>query len=188
MPDRQPETPRTDEEFSRNLDRVLAEADAPFFEELLEQLPKLLRAESIELLHNCKARVDALIASEPDKNFVNPNDPHEIRVSYWYKIAERFEAEINFRSGKSAKATGDPKGATRGSDPEVAKRRSIVKGNPTKSAQQLCKLFHFQQVQLPREWQDKYSVKSWDEAYRNQNLRHRIQALITRDKNSTNKP
>jgi hypothetical protein len=180
VPKRQREM--TDEEVAREFDRVLLKAEASEFENLITDLPQLLRSKSNEFLRICKSLVDARLKAEPVKNVFSLSDPHEIRVGYWCKIAERFEAEINFRPGPSAMASQNPKGATRGSDPEVAKRRSIVEANLTKSAHDLWKHFDLHQVPLPREWQDEFSVKSWPDAYDCQELRHRVEALVSRDK------
>jgi len=178
------ETPETDAEL---FDRWLIEAPTSEFEEFIADAPRLLGTKDLEFLRRCKAQVNARLAAEPNKTVFSLADPHEIRVNCWYQIDERLEAEINFRTGRSnAKVAASQ--STRSGDPEVAKRRSIVKGNCTKSAKELCKLFDFQGVPLPSNWEDEFSVKSWKEAYLNKNLTHAIQSLIGRDKADTTKP
>jgi len=167
--------------------RLLLEASESELQEFIDEAPQLFSTQPLALLRGCKALVDARLAAEPDKKVFYMSDPHEVRLRYWDKIAERLEAEINLRSGKSAEAARDSMQSTRGGDPEVGKRRSIVKGNRTKSAEELCKLFEFNQVCLPRDWQDDFSVRSWPEAYSNQKLKHAVQSLISRDKKATAK-
>ena len=174
------ETPETDGEL---FDRLLIEAPTSEFEEFIANAPDWLRTKSMEFLRECKTRVDARIAAEPNKMVFSLANPHEVRVNCWYQIAERLEAEITFRTGKSnAKVAALL--STRSGDPEIAKRRSIVKANRTKSAKELRKLFDFQGVPLPSNWE----AESWTEAYLNKTLRHTIQSLISRDKAHTAKP
>jgi hypothetical protein len=181
MTQRQPELPEIDGE---GFDRWLMEALPENLREFIAELPQALSDRSLDFLHDFKRRVDARLAAEPHNRFFSMSDPHEIRVHCWTKIAERFQAEIDLRSGKSASAVRG-ESEVRGEDPEVAKRRSIVRKNRTKSSQELCRLFDFDRVLLPRDWQGEFPVKSWDEAYRNEGLRHRIHSLINRDKNAT---
>jgi hypothetical protein len=90
-------------------DRWLVDAVQSDFEEFLAATPKELGALSLELLRKMKARVDKRLAAEPDKNVFNPADPHDMRLSNWEKVSERLGAQINFRSGKSAKAGEESK-------------------------------------------------------------------------------
>ena len=184
MPHKRLETLGTHGEL---FERFLLEAEPSEFEEFLAKAPQLLRKKSLEFLRDCKARVDARLAAEPETNVVHTTDAHEIRVCYWQKISYRLEAEINWRTGKSSKAKAHsipPKGRH---DYEVGKRRSIVKDNRNKSALELCKLFDFSQVPLPDGWEDTFSVATWLDAYHNPKLNHRIQALISRDRSATAK-
>jgi hypothetical protein len=169
-------------------DRWLIEGLQSDFQELIDNAPKELSTLSLPLLRECKARVDARLKAEPEEGVFSLNDPHVIRQRCWDQIADRLEAEINWRSGKSAAVAGDSVRSARGGDPEVAKRRSIVQGNRNKSAEELCKLFDLDAVRLSSKWQDEFHVKSWPEAYRNRELRHSIQSLISRDKKGTAKP
>jgi hypothetical protein len=143
MVDQQPETGETPGEA---FDRWLIEALPADFEEFLAEAPQLLAKKPVEFLRDCKARVDARLAAEPEKNVFSISGPHEVRLLYWDKIADRLEAEINWLSGKSADTAGNSVRSTRGGDPEVAKRRSIVKANRAKSAEELCKRFDFDSV------------------------------------------
>lgn len=185
MVDQQPETGET---LGEAFDRWLIEASPADFEQFLAEAPQLLSTKPVEFLRDCKARVDARLAAEPEKRVFSMSGPHEVRLVYWDKIAERLEAEINWRSRKSPGRPANSVRSARGDDPEVAKRRSIVKANRPQSAKELCKLFDFHAVCLPRDWQDGFAVKSWVDAYNNQNLKHSIQSLISRDKKATGKP
>jgi len=184
MADEQPETAET---LGKVFDDWLIMAPTHEFEEFIAKAPQELSTMPMEFLRDHKARVDARLAAEPVKT-VFMSDPHEIRVRYWHEISERFGAEINWRSGKSAEVGGHSVRSTRGDDPEVAKRRSIVKTNRTKKAEELCKLFDFNNVCLPRDWEDGFAVKSWVDAYNNPKLKHSILSLISRDKKATPKP
>lgn len=185
MPHRQAKKLQKDGE---RFDQWLIEAPESDFEEFVVEGPKELSGLSLELLRECKARVSARLDAEPEKKVFCMSDPHQIRLRYWYQIDERLEAEINWRSGKSAQAAKVSVKSARGGDPEVAKRRSIVKGNRTKSAEDLCKVFDLEGVPLPRNWEDDFSVKSWTDARRDPKLRHMIQSLICRDKKATATP
>jgi len=132
----------------------------------------------------------APVTAEPDTRAFSMSDPHEIRLRLWHDIADRLEAEINRRRRKSRKSTeavGNSVQPSRTPDPEVAKRRSIVKSNSTKSAAELCKLFDYHNVLTLASWEAEASVKGWAEAYRNRKLRPSIQSLITRDKKASAK-
>jgi hypothetical protein len=110
MPRRRWPVPRQRTATPKNIasfDRWLVEADEFEFEAFLAQTPKEFSRFSFELLRECKARVDARLAAEPETRVFSISDPHVVRLRYWYKIADRFAAEINLRSGKSAKATED---------------------------------------------------------------------------------
>jgi hypothetical protein len=65
-------------------------------------------------------------------------------------------------------------------DPEVAKRRSLVKANPDVSAEEMCEIFDRQHVPLTL----KIAVsgfRTWPEAYRHPYYRKRIQLLIKKE-------
>jgi hypothetical protein len=66
-------------------------------------------------------------------------------------------------------------------DPEVAKRRSLVRANPDISAQEMCEIFDRQHVPLPSKWQAA-GFSSWASAYKNSNYRRRISVLISKDR------
>jgi len=67
-------------------------------------------------------------------------------------------------------------------EPEVAKRRAIVRQNQTETARGMCGVFDEAKVPLPSGWQEDFSVQSWEAAYRNPQLRGRIQAMISKDR------
>ena len=104
MPHQQPETPMTDGE---RFDDWLIKATEHEFEEFVAEGPKEFSTLPLELLRECKARVDARIAAEPETRVFSISDSHVVRLRYWDKIADRLEAEINWRSQKSANATED---------------------------------------------------------------------------------
>lgn len=104
MPHQQPETSKTDGE---RFDDWLIKATEHEFEEFVAEGPKEFSTLPLELLRECKARVDARIVAEPETRVFSISDPHVVRLRYWNKIADRLEAEINWRSSKIAKATED---------------------------------------------------------------------------------
>jgi hypothetical protein len=66
-------------------------------------------------------------------------------------------------------------------DPEVAKRRSLVKSNPDVSAEEMCEIFDRQHVPLTIEIGGIGGFRTWPEAYRHPHYRTRIQVLITKE-------
>jgi hypothetical protein len=80
------------------------------------------------------------------------------------------------RDGKSRKSQVE--------NPEVAKRRSIVKSNSTAKADDMCRIFDREKVPLPSKWQEA-GFKSWADAYRRSNYRSRIDVLVSKDRHNT---
>jgi hypothetical protein len=65
-------------------------------------------------------------------------------------------------------------------DPDVVKRRAIVKQNPELSARRLCGLFDDERIPLPKSMQ---GATSWVSAYtKSKKFRHAIDAMIYRDR------
>ncbi len=79
MPRQHGEEPETDGDL---FDRLLIEATESEFEYFTAEAPQLLRTKSLDVLRDFKARVEARLAAEPIKSFVNMNDPHEIYRSF----------------------------------------------------------------------------------------------------------
>ena len=67
------------------------------------------------------------------------------------------------------------------SDPEVAKRRALVKGNRGVPVKEMCEIFDRQRVPLPSKWRVA-GLSSWVRAYENPNYRGRIRILISKDR------
>jgi len=106
MSDNQPETSlESGEEF----DSWLMGATLDELEEFVREAPQWLsdRRLPLDFLQDCKARVDARLAAEPEPTVFTMSDPHQMRILRWEKIAERFKAEINFRSRKVAMSPRD---------------------------------------------------------------------------------
>lgn len=66
-------------------------------------------------------------------------------------------------------------------DPEVAKRRALVKSNPNAIASEMCQIFDREKVPLPPKWQEA-GFQSWSKAYKMAKYRSRIDVLISKDK------
>ena len=83
----------------------------------------------------------------------------------------------------TCKATPAPARSTaKRRDPEVAKRRLIVRQNPRLRASELCKRFDFETVELPSKFTSEFEVKAWEEAYKIPQLRQRIDTMVSKDK------
>jgi hypothetical protein len=70
---------------------------------------------------------------------------------------------------------------SRNSDPEVAKRRALVRSNPGLSASEMCEIFDRERVPPP----SKYVMagfKSWLQAYKDSNYKSKIQILVSKDR------
>jgi hypothetical protein len=74
--------------------------------------------------------------------------------------------------------------ASKQPDPEVAKRRTLVKSNRDSTATDLCGIFDQARVPLPWKWQD-VGFDSWSKAYRDPNYRERIDVLISKDRRNS---
>jgi hypothetical protein len=66
-------------------------------------------------------------------------------------------------------------------DPEVAKRRTLVRSNPKVPAKEMCEIFHREKVPLPEKWQEA-GLKSWPQAYADSKYRKRVKVLISKDR------
>jgi hypothetical protein len=64
------------------------------------------------------------------------------------------------------------------SDPEIVKRRAIIKQNPHVSAQGLCTLFDNTNAPVLTGW----PFRTWTLAYKDKAYRQRIHVLISKDK------
>jgi hypothetical protein len=166
MPDKHSDTPETDGEF---FDCWLLEAEPSEFEEFLAEAPKFLKTKPMEFVRDCKARVDARIAAEPDKKVFSMSGPHEVRLLYWDKIAERFQAEINLRSIRPVQSVSAQPvehstrpGAQK--DHVVAARRTIVRQNPGITDKELCQILDRKNIALPKGWPEA-GLKTWSEAW-----------------------
>lgn len=85
------------------------------------------------------------------------------------------------RNAKGRKTgRGDPEVTKRiRSTPNVVKRRCIVSQNPLLIAQGICKKFDDDNVPLPKSLEE---AATWEKAYKAPIYRHRIDALISRDR------
>jgi hypothetical protein len=67
------------------------------------------------------------------------------------------------------------------SDPEVAKRRALVRSNLSALANEICEIFDRERVPFPRRWSDA-GFSSWSKAYKHSNYRTRIDTLVSKDR------
>ena len=68
------------------------------------------------------------------------------------------------------------------SRPATVRRRQIVLNNPHFSAQSLCKLFDYERIALPDNWEKKFNVTTWMEAHKDKKVRSLIQKMVSTDK------
>ena len=95
-------------------------------------------------------------------------------------FCSRLEKKALETSASSPKRTAaSDKVTTR--QPEVAKRRALVKSNPDAVARGMCEIFDRNRVPLPPKWQEA-GCPSWSKAYKNHSYRKRIDVLISKDR------
>ena len=182
-----PEDPETNADLFDLFDRWLLDAPESELQELIDNSPHWFSTQPLEVLREYKARVDARLAAEPDKKVFSMSDPHEVRLLYWDKIADRLEAEINYRSLRSVASTSGGNAGTRvhpgaKEDPTVAARRTIVRQNPGLPDKELCQLLDHEGIRLPKDWPEA-GFKTWTEAYRSRN--RRIHVIFSKDRTSS---
>jgi len=68
------------------------------------------------------------------------------------------------------------------SSPDIVRRRQIVLKNLGLPAKSLCKLFQIQRVAIPQQWEQRYGVTSWEEAYKHKKAKALVQKMISTDK------
>jgi hypothetical protein len=86
-------------------------------------------------------------------------------------------------SSKSKRAKRRSKSkASRDSDPDIIKRRAIVKQNRNLTAQGICRLFDEAHIPLPKSIRE---AGSWSKAFKTPQWRHSIESLISRDRKAT---
>jgi hypothetical protein len=93
-----------------------------------------------------------------------------------YRVEHRFNAVI-----EELLLVTPPGGEKAKGNPEVAKRRSLVKNNSGISAEEMCEIFDRGGVPLPEKWIASGYTK-WSEAYKDATYRGRIDSMISKDK------
>ena len=64
---------------------------------------------------------------------------------------------------------------------DTAKRRAIVKSNPTLSVKELCVMFDHRKIPVPRPWKDA-GIEWWTKAYHERRFRGRVHSLVSKDR------
>jgi hypothetical protein len=67
-----------------------------------------------------------------------------------------------------------------GTDPDIARRRVLVKSNPSVSVTKMCEILDRHRVPLPHTWPG-FGFTTWSETHKNLRYRARIKQLISRD-------
>jgi hypothetical protein len=168
----------------REFGRFLTEGTESELQEFIDEAPPELPDQPMELLVGFKALVDARLAAEPERKIIYRDDPHQIRLRHWNTIADRLEAEINFRTGRSpqnAPARLTKSQGRRGpeKDHEVAGRRVLVRQNTDLSDKELCELLDRRGVSVPKGWPEE-GRKNWTEAYLSRSKR--IHVIFSKDR------
>lgn len=141
------------------------------------------KKESDECLRALK---DAKQSASAGANCYSETNATQVQQASRDKFAISSDASITTRggqeSGKSVEPSQDaptnPKEKW-SSNPEIAKRRTIVKQNPTLTAQGMCRLFDEYHVPLPKSLME---AGNWSRAYKGPSYRHRVDSLVSRDK------
>ena len=87
---------------------------------------------------------------------------------------------LNSKTPRATVSKSGPASASRSPDPEIAKREAIIDQNLEMSAAKLCSQFDLFKVPLPDDWFGKFQVDTWAAAYKNRQLRGRIDSLISK--------
>jgi hypothetical protein len=114
---------------------------------------------------------------------LEPDSPEEQEFRLCEMVLPLLRLEIAERSRPAAQSaaparTGEPTATSPNSDPEVAKRRAIIRQNPGVPAQGLCTMFDNTHVPLPKDW----GVPTWTQAYKDKTYRSRIHVIISKGK------
>jgi hypothetical protein len=192
MTERQPELPEIDGE---GFDRWLIKASLVDLEEFIAEAPQALPDKPVDFLRDLKERVDKRLAARPHTRFFSMSDPQEIRVVYWMKIADMFEAEINCRTARSTEGMpeqledGKVRTAVRDKpscsgaqkDHWVSARRTFLRQNRGVPDQELCEMLDREEMPLPKSYSEA-GYKTWSDAWRER--KSRIQVMFSKDRNS----
>jgi hypothetical protein len=81
---------------------------------------------------------------------------------------------------KSSRFQNEFCGMDQGIDPDIVRRRLLVKSNPNASVAEMCELFDRHRVPLPHTWFG-FGFTTWGETIKNLRYRARIKLLICRD-------
>lgn len=71
------------------------------------------------------------------------------------------------------------------SDEGIAKRRSIVRSNPSLTTRELCVMFDYQRIPVPKHWKAA-GIEWWTKAYHQRRFRGRVHNLISKDRTKAN--
>jgi hypothetical protein len=192
MTQRQRELPEIDGE---GFDGWLIAAPLADLEEFIREAPQALAAKPLDFLSDFKARVDARLAAEPHKRAFSMSDPHEIRVLRWMKIAEKFAAEIAWRTARSTEGMSEqhedrkvrtavrdkPTRSGPQKDHWVSARRTVVYQNGGIPDKELCGILDREKIPLPKGWLEA-GYKTWSDAWRDR--KSRIHVIFSRDRKS----
>jgi hypothetical protein len=121
-------------------------------------------------------------ASPLFKRKVDEKQQWERTLGDWLRVRERLASTPHGDAvqARAAKQNSMRK-ARRTSDPEVAKRRSLLQANVEVGPLEMCKILDRASVPLPPKWQAG-GFKSWFQAYRVHNYTSRILVIFSKDR------
>jgi hypothetical protein len=179
------------------------------FEPILDDIKSKLHSElphitlkKLRRWRDCyrKQRVSLLTAYPVLEHFSQrePDQPEEQEYALCQAVIPLLELEIDRRGGRertelhneSPIAESEPDKPSSSSpfvanqpkeDPEVAKRRALVKLNLGLKTGEMCQLFDREKVPLPRKWSEA-GFASWEIACKDKHYRGLIQTVISKDK------
>jgi hypothetical protein len=96
-------------------------------------------------------------------------------------VAHTAKAETAKGKSKNAAPSRIVPSPSKKRDPEVAKRRALVKSNAGVSVLELCQIFDREKVPLPAKWQAA-GLKTWVEAHRKYPTR--VKVIVSKDRSS----
>jgi hypothetical protein len=161
-----------------SFDPWLLEAPVAEFQEFIDRLHTL----SDELLNECKSRIDARLAAEPQTHVFSLGDRNIIREHWWNHISDRLGAELKFRHSVSkgpTKTIGKTSVPGARLDHVAASRRVLVQNNPDLSARELGELLDREKIDVPAKWKIA-GTKTWVEAWPTREKQ--IQVIFSKDR------
>ena len=121
----------------------------------------------------------------PLKNLFKPEpfDKEDAYIRILEVIVECVKRQIALHELKGRQGPTEASGPhPLDAEPDIVKRRAIIRQTRDEEHQDVCKRLDFESVPLPNGWSEKYGVSDWKEAYRSGKCRSLVQKLISTDR------